>query len=153
MGSRLLGAIATAALILLLCTIVGCGAPQSPTEQHNVGLPFIRTPQPSMGIPALKPPVTLTEAEDFARTHPLLKAIETKVEGAKAKFMTSKEVTALTGLYTGLPGDTLLCYVDMKGHFIFTGPPGTSPVSYSEAYEVFIVSSGNLLIEGAVGKP
>jgi hypothetical protein len=68
-----------------------------------------------------------------------------------AVFLTADQVTALLGgEYVGVPGDTLLCFVQVKGQFEAPGPSG-STVKFTSGYEVFDAHTGNLLMAGALG--
>jgi hypothetical protein len=59
--------------------------------------------------------------------------------------MTSQAVSVvLQGERTGLPDSTLLCYVELRGNVVFSGPRGVT-VAYPRAYEVFDAHTGNLL--------
>jgi hypothetical protein len=65
-------------------------------------------------------------------------------------FLTSQQVSAnLNGESTGLPDNTLLCFVEMRGTFTFAGGLG-SLVTYSRGYELFDAHTGNILMAGGL---
>ncbi|MGH2486682.1 MAG: hypothetical protein ACRDHE_11775, partial [Ktedonobacterales bacterium] len=60
----------------------------------------------------------------------------------RIQLVTSTQVVALLdGESTGVPDDTLLYYVDLRGTFTFAGPAGVS-ATYQHGYEVFDAHSG-----------
>jgi hypothetical protein len=66
----------------------------------------------------------------------------------KVEFLMSQQLSQLLGgENTGLPDNTLVCYVELQGTFTFHTPSG-STVTYSKGVEVFDAHTGNLLIAG-----
>lgn len=53
---------------------------------------------------------------------------------------------------TGVPDNTLLCFVEFQGNVAFVNsPPGaTQPLSFSHVYEVFDAHTGNPLMQGGL---
>lgn len=69
----------------------------------------------------------------------------------KIAFVTSREVSlTLKGERTGLPDDSLVCYVELQGAFTFPAPPGRAPGVVHKVYEVFDAHTGNLLMLGGL---
>jgi len=68
----------------------------------------------------------------------------------KVEFLTEKALRARIPDSTGLPDDTLLCYVQYSGSFVLVPPPGVQrPVSiWPYAIEVFDAHTGNRMIAG-----
>ena len=62
-------------------------------------------------------------------------------------FITEQDLRArVEGATTGLPDDSLLCYVLLSGNFLSRDtPPGTAAVYYPRAAEVFDAHTGNLM--------
>ena len=66
-------------------------------------------------------------------------------------FGTVDQLRPRLGGDLGLPGTTLLCYVEYSGTFRLTHPPGMGPPTISHgAAEVFGAQTGNLL-QSSVG--
>ncbi len=130
-----------------------CCSTSSSIMSSNV-LP--QTPSSSLGIPAIiprtntSPAFTVEDAVQYVNTHPMPRAFipTSRPTIVKTAFLTSREVSALlNGESTGLPDNTLLCYVELHGTFTFPGPSGTT-VTYQTGIEVFDAHTGNFLISG-----
>jgi hypothetical protein len=68
----------------------------------------------------------------------------------RVAFLTSAQVSALLGgESTGVPDDTLLCYVELQGNFTFPSPQGTTQ-TFTKGVEVFDAQTGNLLMDGGL---
>jgi hypothetical protein len=68
----------------------------------------------------------------------------------RAEFLTSKQVTEiLRGASTGFADDQLLCYVELKGPFTFSGPPNTT-VTYPRGIMIFHAATGNFVMSGGI---
>lgn len=152
--------------IVIIVAHVGSGvsyAQQSYTSNVQVSAPV----SSAMGLPAITPHTqkasfaasgsntstptySIDDAVQYVNTHPMPDAFITGPKPAivKAAFLSSQEVSKLMkGESTGVPNDTLLCYVELRGAFTFYGGSGTS-VTYHTGVEVFDAYTGNLLIAG-----
>jgi hypothetical protein len=73
-----------------------------------------------------------------------------KLTITRAEFLTSKQVKEiLRGANTGFADDQLLCYVELKGPFTFSGPPNTT-VTYPRGIMIFHAATGNFVISGGI---
>ncbi len=117
-------------------------------DPHALGLPAI-TPR-NTAVGASTPTFTTDDVVQYVHAHPMPDA---SLSGPKPvitriAFLTSREVsTRLKGESTGVPDDTLLCYVELSGTFTFSGSSGVT-VTYHTGVEVFDAHTGNLLITG-----
>lgn len=115
---------------------------------NALGLPAI-TPR-NKAVSASTPTFTTDDVVQYVHAHPMPDA---SLSGPKPvitriAFLTSREVSILLkGESTGVPDDTLLCYVELSGTFTFSGSAGVT-VTYHTGVEVFDAHTGNLLITG-----
>ena len=117
-------------------------------DPHALGLPAI-TPR-NKAVGASTPTFTTDDVVQYVHAHSMPDA---SLSGPKPvitriAFLTSREVSILLkGESTGVPDDTLLCYVELSGTFTFSGSSGVT-VTYHTGVEVFDAHTGNLLITG-----
>src|SRR5262249_2395749 len=107
-----------------------------------------------MGSAAIKatiqgtPSFTVDAAREYVMAHPLPAFAGRKNEKpaiTRAEFLTSKQVREiLRGASTGFPDNQLLCYVELQGPFIFSGPPKTA-VTYPRGIMIFNAATGNFI--------
>jgi hypothetical protein len=110
------------------------------------------------GSPAIKsdtavvPGYTLEDVKRFVGTHPI-RTNDGQPRAftiSRAEFMNSKQVSdVLNGASTGFADDYMLCYVELAGIFIFSGPRGATR-TYKRGFEVFDAQTGNLLMVGGL---
>jgi hypothetical protein len=69
----------------------------------------------------------------------------------KIQFLTPAALRALTVEAASLQLDdfSLLCYVVYSGEFVVEGPPGSNPINYKHAMQIFDAHSGYLLAQVA----
>ena len=125
----------------------------APVTMYPPGAPAIpvRTSMVSgTGAAPAVPAFTATEAAHYAQTHPLFHVVGVgAMTVVKVQFMTSEQLSArLQGAALVLPAGSLVCYVELHGTFLFTGPAGA--VTYHAAYEVYNAANGNFLMDGAL---
>lgn len=69
----------------------------------------------------------------------------------RAELLTSSTISArLHDEQTGYPNEALLWFVEIRGTFVFSGPPGQTVTSHT-GYQVFDPTSGNLVMFGGMG--
>jgi hypothetical protein len=99
------------------------------------------------------PSFTVEAAREYVMAHPLPAFAGGKRERptiTRAEFLTSKQVTEiLRGASTGFADDQLLCYVELKGPFTFSGPPNTT-VTYPRGIMIFHATTGNFVMSGGI---
>jgi len=113
------------------------------------------------GIPALTPQVRqrngamfdTTLVSSYVLTHPmprtLRQEVPTKTAIQKIVYAKSQDISKLLdGENLGVPNDTVLCYVQMSGTFVFPSLPGVPDMVYHQGVEVFDATTGNLLLAG-----
>lgn len=132
----------------------GVSATVSPQTAHLpsplVGSPAIH-PQYSQTDPTT-PAYTAADVIQYVGSHPMPHSISAGLHPVvvSVRFLTSNQISAmLGGESTGLPDDTLLCYVELRGTFVFPGPQSTT-VTYARGFEVFDAHSGNILMGGGL---
>jgi hypothetical protein len=101
------------------------------------------------GVSGSGPSFTAADAAQFATTHRMWHNLSnTPAHVIQVQFLTSQQLSQLLGgESTGLPDNTLVCYVELQGTFTFQTPSGAT-VTYSKGVEVFDAHTGNLLIAG-----
>lgn len=99
------------------------------------------------------PSFTVEAAREYVMAHPFAAFAGGKGEKptiTRAEFLTSKQVTEiLRGANTGFADDQLLCYVELKGPFTFSGPPNTN-VTYPRGIMIFHAATGNFVMSGGI---
>lgn len=99
------------------------------------------------------PSFTVEAAREYVMTHPFPAFAGGKGQKpaiTRAEFLTSKQVTEiLRGASTGFADDQLLCYVELKGPFTFSGPPNTT-VTYPRGIMIFHATTGNFVMSGGI---
>lgn len=69
-----------------------------------------------------------------------------------AELLTSAEISArLHGASTGYASNALLWFVEMRGTFVFPGPPHSHVVQAHVGYQIFDPTTGNLIMYGGLG--
>lgn len=131
-----------------LQTTPGLYGPIGRLPSQIVGVPDIRPNRP-----ADDPSFTTSDVVSYVATRPLAQTTSSSILGPSAvtvQFLTSQVVSSrLAGEPTGLPSNTLLCFVEVHGTFVFLGPSGLTP-SFHTGYEVFDARTGNLLMWGGL---
>jgi hypothetical protein len=112
-----------------------------------------------MGSAAIKPAsqsvpsFTVETAREYVMAHPFPAFAGGKGKKptiTRAEFLTSKQVREiLRGASTGFADDQLLCYVELKGPFTFSGPPNTT-VTYPRGIMIFHAATGNFVMSGGI---
>jgi hypothetical protein len=167
-----------AVAVALLLVNTGTSQASGTTSGSNVSAPLAptpfgtqRTPMPVVGSPAITPHPTTTsssarsgtstfdsptfsasDASAYITTHPMWRnlAVWAPPTVVQVAFYSSKQVsTLLGGESTGMPDNTLLCYVELRGTFTFAGPNGTT-ATFSTGFEVFDAHTGNFLMAGGL---
>jgi hypothetical protein len=122
-----------------------------PTYPDAPHLPISGIP----GVSATGGPVTQAEVMTFVQQQRFLPHTLASQRGT---IMSIQEETARqvadTRQNTGQPDDTLLWVAELSGHFVFPGSsqqPDGLPFPY--AFEVFIASNGNLVMDGGLAQP
>ncbi|HEX3092556.1 MAG TPA: hypothetical protein VHW72_08050 [Candidatus Angelobacter sp.] len=99
------------------------------------------------------PSFTVETAREYVMAHPFPAFAGGKGKKptiTRAEFLTSKQVKEiLRGASTGFADDQLLCYVELKGPFTFSGPPNTS-VTYPRGIMIFHAATGNFVMSGGI---
>ena len=144
--------------------------PSVPAADHR-GLkpPFMEdgTPGPIMtpqGMPGIQPSIIGAQpntpsftVDDVMRYHNANNALGVGGYAStvaptilKIEFLTERELRGRSPMATsGLPDDTLLCYVQYSGNFLLPGRPGvTESKYYTRAAEVFNARTGNRMVVG-----
>lgn len=106
---------------------------------------------PRFGPTHVGPTFTASDASAYVVSHPMWRNLAPWMPPTveRVAFLTSKQVSALLHVTTGLPASTLLCYVQMQGTFTFAGAAGTT-VTYHTGFEVFNARTGNFLMAGGL---
>lgn len=130
------------------------GSPQQP-----VGIPAIRpntntasTDSSAASLDASTPTFTTADVRAYIRTHSMPHTIAASSNPAVLQilFITSQAASGLLdGESTGLPDNTLVCYVELSGSYTFAGPNGAN-VTFQKGYELFDAHTGNLLMVGGL---
>ena len=123
--------------------------------------PVAQSALSTLGSPAIQPHLKAVPAFTEQDVRQYVNTSQTRSLGPKVAvtgpftiekviFLTEQELTALPGgIRTGLPSQTLVCYVELRGTFVISGPPGFTIPPYSKGFEVFDAATGNLLVNGA----
>lgn len=131
--------------------IAAVPSPTAATPEEGIGIPAIH-PQSNTVDPST-PAFTAADVEQYINNTPMPRNLAANIKPVivKIEFETSREVSALlSGESIGVPDDTLLCYVELQGTFIFTRPDG-STITSQKGFEVFDAHTGNLLVAGTLG--
>jgi len=118
------------------------------TSTAPVGVPAI---VPRLGAVHTGPAFTREDAVQYVTSHPMWRNLApwTPPTIEKVEFLTSRQVSSLlSGESTGLPDNALLCYVQLRGTFTFSG--STTMVTYHTGFEVFDAHTGNFLMAGGL---
>jgi hypothetical protein len=68
---------------------------------------------------------------------------------ARIEFLTERELRTRFRITTGWPGNTLFCYVQYSGTFLYSrGPWQRSVITTHTALEIFHAHTGNLIVSG-----
>ena len=99
------------------------------------------------------PSFTVEAAKEYVLANPphaFATGKNEKLTITRAEFLTSKQVKEiLRGANTGFADDQLLCYVELKGPFTFSGPPNTT-VTYPRGIMIFHAATGNFVMSGGI---
>lgn len=127
-----------------------------------------RPSQRPTGIPAISPTLqqipafSKQDVSNYVNTHAMPGNLAPRANVRVLQFLCGPVAPTLTAILggpitTGLPDDTLVCFVELQGTFIFAGPavpsadhPQRQQVSFTLGFEVFDATTGNLLIEGGI---
>jgi hypothetical protein len=128
---------------------------QAPPASNSVrNLP----PTAPLGAPAITPhragvpAFTIDDATKYVTTHARALGLRGDYRSGtlQAEFLTSQQVSErLQGATTGFPADHLLCYVELRGTFSFSGPQGAH-VTYPRGIFIFDAQTGHLVIHGGM---
>lgn len=119
-----------------------------------------RTPQLPTGAPAIRllkttpGPITRDDVVRYVTLNKMPRTLSPSTNSAvtSASLLTSAEISNLLhGESTGFPDGKQLWFVQVRGIFVFPGPPGTLPLVAHLGYEVFDPDTGNLLMFGGLG--
>ena len=140
-----------------------------PTTAHtseDAPTPVV-SPQLPSGGPAIKPSISNPKPGEAAFTSADVERyitdsgmelylgrrihFESPPEISKIEFLTERELKSRPGaLSTGLPDDSVLYYVELKGAFELNSPPNqTPPQTFHIGVLVFNAQTGNIMIAGA----
>jgi hypothetical protein len=155
-------------LIAALVVIVLAGlawltwtAYHGPSEQKKLALvPPKGASLTPVGMKALdvrpgSEPFTREDVSQYFQTHnlPRNRGSNADFQVVQLEFMTSGELrTRLQGVLSGLPDDSRVGFVTLRGMIVFTGPPSADrkPATFERAYAVFSAATGNLLMVGTL---
>jgi hypothetical protein len=121
---------------------------QAPTET-SIGIPAIRPTRAVAASDLSTPAFTVEDVEQYINNNPMPRnlAINSKPTIVKITFITSQQASTLLDESMDLPGDALVCYVELSGTFTFPGSNGVT-VTFHKGYEVFDAHTGNLIMVG-----
>ena len=68
------------------------------------------------------------------------------------ELLTAAQIsTHLHGESIGYPNNTVLWFVELRGEFVFPGPPGGQSITAHLGYQVFDPVTGDLIMFGSLG--
>jgi hypothetical protein len=125
--------------------------------------PTTTTPitQPVVGIPAItnatggQGGISEQDVRNYVSNHNIPDNMGNKqLTPSKVVELPAVQVGQLIHSSTFQPDDTMLWYVEFQGNFVFPGssmqPDG---VHFTTAYEVFLASDGNVILQGGLNQP
>jgi hypothetical protein len=148
--------------VLLFLGAVGwlAGCDRHRDEDKKIALQIPKEPpKRPQGAPALTvktggaEPFSKQDVADYFKIHNLPKNATSTGDFTvdTLEFLTNKEVTTrLNGASPGLAENDKIGFATLKGLFIFTGPPQTTPARFARAYAAFDATTGNLLMIGTL---
>lgn len=160
---------AAAFLFLSVLAMAGCrrtNSLQEPTKQTNNQQPTKNSlpmptgsPKRPVGMKAIEvkpggqPAFSQADVATYFKTNNLPRNMGStdQFQVESVEFITSAEVSRrLQGASTGLPDNDPVAFATLLGTFIFTGPSGSKPATFSRAYALFDAVNGNLLMIGTL---